>query len=111
MIAIITMQSVAGDCPSNITVDVDKLKALTMDDCKAYIDKELSRWTEGDKISEAEEDKISEAEEYMEDAIKYVNIIEGKDSENPDGWEVLEMVKVELPQQVDYTDVIFYGSY
>lgn len=34
MISVITMQSVDGDCPENITVDVNKLRAIPTEDSK-----------------------------------------------------------------------------
>ena len=106
MITIITMQSVDGDCPSNIVVDVEKLKSLTIDDCK----KEYEDWEDT-----SEEEKLEYAQEKLKDAQIYVQIITGEkvnddsDISNPEGWEVLELAKVELPQMVDFTDVIFYG--
>ncbi len=107
MIAIITMQGVDGDCPENITVDVDKLKALTIDDCK-------KRYKD---YNGSEKTRLRHAQDDLEDARRYVKIItgekvnDGEDISNPEGWVVLELAKVELPQMVDFTDVIFYGSY
>lgn len=107
MIAIITLQSIDGDCPSNIVIDVDKLKSLTIDDCKRM----------HDRAEISEEEKLRYAKDDLKDAEIYVKIIvgeiypDGSSVPNPNGWEVLELVKVELPQMVDYTDVIFYGNY
>ncbi len=104
MIAVITMQSVDGDCPCNITVDVDKLKAVTLEDCIEYYNQHNSD----------DATKLRRAKQRLKDAQTYVGIIEGTIDDgdadnNPHCWSILEEAKVELPQTVDWTDVIFYG--
>jgi len=106
MIANVTMQSIDGDCPSNIVVDVEKLKAITLDNCiKYYKDNRQDNKT-----------KLRFAQERLEDAQRYVKIITGEnvndnqDIPNPRCWNILEEAKVELPQMINYTGVIFYGE-
>lgn len=105
MIAVITMQSVDGDCPSNITVDTEKLKAIKVSDCMEKY-KDVKHWDEDKKLKFATDDFL--------DAQKYAGMIEGTipdadHDENPGGWSILEKAEVKLPQTVDWTGVIFYG--
>lgn len=105
MIAIITMQSIDGDYPSNITVDVDKLKVITLDDCIEY----HKDYRQDNKT------KLIFSHERLEDVQRYIKIITGKnvnDGEkipNPTCWDILEEAEVKLPQMVDLTKVIIYG--
>lgn len=105
MIANVTMQSVDGDCPSNIVIDVEKLKAVTLDDCIEY----------HKDYRQDDETKLRFSHKRFEDVQRYIKIITGEkvnddeDIPNPRCWDVLELAKVELPQIVDFTDVIFYG--
>jgi hypothetical protein len=105
MIVNITMQNTSGDCPSNIVVDVEKLKAITLDNCIEY----YKKYKNIDKRT-----KLKFAKERFEDIQRYIKIITREkinddiDIPNPTCWDVLEEAEVNLPQMVDSTMVIFY---
>jgi hypothetical protein len=107
MNAIITIQDEYKDCTSNIVIDIDKLKALTIEDVKNDADyfKDAQLYV---KIIEQEYYRLqnNKGKEWGDEG--YLRLEDMEEIEEPKGWGVLLKAEVELPVMVDFTDVICY---
>ena len=103
MIVNVTMMSVDGDCPSNIVIDLDKLKEI------AESSKPMPEGYDEDDRNDAKlyvKNIMAEYEAYLKTG--HFNDA-GMPDENPDCYSVLKLVEVKLPATIDYTEVVFYG--
>ena len=87
MIVNVTIQTVDGDCPWNVIVDLSKLEKIDDEDARLYV-KNIK-------------------EEYD---VHMGNKERTTYSRNPNDWRILEQVKVNPPVMVDFTVVIFNGN-